>query len=124
MHPPIVEVIIVTTKLHGKIENYVNHHYKGKIKPEIVNVSDELESAGALLKVADLITSDFILMSSDIITDVNVYDLLDFHYRNESSLTVLLKKEDLESGKLKGKAPVSCNLNDYYDICLVNPQSN
>ena len=60
-------------------------------------------------------------MSGDVITDVNIYDMLDFHYKNESTLTLLLKKEDLETGKLKGKAPLSCNLNDNYDICFVNP---
>ena len=60
-------------------------------------------------------------MSCDSITDANLHDLLDFHYLKNSSLTVLMKKEDLETGKKLGKAPVSCNLNDNYDICLVNP---
>lgn len=60
-------------------------------------------------------------MSCDSLTNVNFYDLLDFHYLNKSSLTVLMKKEDLESGKKLGKPPTSCNLNDSYDIYLINP---
>ena len=62
-------------------------------------------------------------MSCDIITDVNLFDLLDFHYKNNATLTLLMKREDLESGKKMGKAPISCNLTENYDICLVNPEN-
>ena len=35
-----------------------------------------------------------------------------------------MKHEDLEAGKKLGKAPLSCNLTDSYDICLVNPDNS
>ncbi len=35
-----------------------------------------------------------------------------------------MKQEDLETGKKQGKAPVSSNLNDNYDICLINPKTS
>lgn len=62
-------------------------------------------------------------MSCDIITDINLFDLLDFHYKNNATMTLLMKREDLESGKKMGKAPISCNLTENYDICLVNPEN-
>lgn len=39
-------------------------------------------------------------------------------------MTVVMKREDLESGKKMGKAPISCNLTENYDICLINPDNS
>ena len=63
-------------------------------------------------------------MSCDTISDINLHDLLDFHFLKNSSLTTFMKQEDLETGKKQGKAPVSSNLNDNYDICLINPKTS
>jgi NDP-sugar pyrophosphorylase family protein len=124
-------VIIVTSKHHSKIEGWIAKNYKGKIKPDMVTVSEDLESAEVLVKIKHMIyvqhhviiQGDFILISCDTITDFNLYDLLDFHYQHNSTISVLMKKEDLEQGRRLGKAPLSCNLTENYDICLLNPDT-
>lgn len=63
-------------------------------------------------------------MSGDTLTDISLFDLMDFHNQSNSTLTVLMKKEDLEQGKKLGKAPLSCNLTETYDICLINPNDS
>lgn len=102
----------------------MSNHFKGKIKPELINIhEDDTESADVIALISERIKGDFIVMSSDIITDANLSDLIDHHNFHNSTLTMLLRKEDLESGKKLGKAPVSCNLNDNYDIYFVNPEN-
>lgn len=59
-------------------------------------VSDESESGSALLEASEKIRKDFILLSCDIMIDMNLLDLLDFHYCNKSSITCLMKEEDLD----------------------------
>jgi hypothetical protein len=52
----MLEVLVVTTKHHSEIKGYINHHFKGKLKIELVNVHDDnLDSADVLIKIADRI---------------------------------------------------------------------
>lgn len=60
-------------------------------------------------------------MSCDIITNVNLFEFIESHQRSKASISMLLKSEDLERGKKQGNPPVSCNLSDTYDICLIDP---
>ena len=42
-----------------------------------------------------VLTRDFIIYGGDIITDINLFDLLDFHFKHQSHVTpVLLKPKD------------------------------
>jgi translation initiation factor eIF-2B subunit gamma len=86
-------------------------------RAEVFYVSDDSESGTALLEAAEKIKRDFILMSCDIMVGVNLLDLLDFHYKGKAAITCLIKEEDLD--KKLGKAPVSCNLDDSFEIMFI-----
>lgn len=55
------DVLLITTKYHSKIQTWVHDRYKGKIRPEIVVVNDDCDSAEALVKAKHLIKVDHYL---------------------------------------------------------------
>lgn len=56
-------------------------------------------------------------MSCDTICDVNLLDVIDYHTTNQSLITMICKQENLDNKM--GKAPISCNLDDTYDIMAI-----
>lgn len=80
----------MVTKNHSDVAEVV-----GK-RAEVFYVSDESESGTAILEAAEKIRKDFIVLSCDIMIGINLLDLLDFHYCNKSSITCLVKEEDLD----------------------------
>lgn len=50
--------------------------------------NEPLGNAGALLKMKDTLTEDFLLLNSDIIFDVDFKRFLDFHYKNDGLVTL------------------------------------
>lgn len=63
-----------------------------KIKLDIVGVEDaeELGTADSLRYIHDKIHTDFIVISCDLITDIDLSDMLDLHRKHNASITALM----------------------------------
>ncbi|KAL9653121.1 hypothetical protein ABK040_006339 [Willaertia magna] len=93
------EVILVITNSQAReIRLYIEEVYKGKLNIQLKVLDtkenkDNIDSAQALREIQHLITTDFIVMSADLITDVPLLNIADIHRQNNSSITMLLKEE-------------------------------
>lgn len=53
-------------------------------------------------------------MPCDLLTDVDLDDVIDYHILNDSSLTMVLKKDEVEVNKKGGSKPTNVStLSDY-----------
>ncbi|CAD8201087.1 unnamed protein product [Paramecium pentaurelia] len=105
------DILILITKNHQVVADLVQR------RAEIFYVSDNSDSGSALLEAHEKIKKDFILLSCDSMIGANILNLLDFHYSTKATITCLIKEEDLD--KKQGRAPISCNLNESFDIMFV-----
>lgn len=85
-----------------KIRDYVTREYDGKVHVEVCEVEENSETADALRELADKIKKDFIVIAGDLVTDVVVHTVADFHRIHDASVTMLLKPE-LSAAALKAK---------------------
>lgn len=102
---PVLEYTIENLKRHGITEIVLNlHNHPSLIRNYFrrgerwgvkIHYSYEpklLGTAGGVKKVASLLKNNtFLVMSGDGLTDINLTDLLDYHYRKGSSATMALK---------------------------------
>ncbi|CAK79161.1 unnamed protein product (macronuclear) [Paramecium tetraurelia] len=105
------DILILLTKNHQAVADLVQR------RAEIFYVSEDSESGSALLEAHEKIKKDFILLSCDSMIGANILDLLDFHYSKKATITCLIKEEDLD--KKQGRAPISCNLDESFDIMFI-----
>jgi translation initiation factor eIF-2B subunit gamma len=92
------EVLVATSKTAKiEIENYVAQVHKGSIQVDIHVVDEELETGDVLRALKDKIKRDFLVISGDLITDVNIHHLADVHRINDATCTVLLRAPKAES---------------------------
>ncbi|UIZ22385.1 hypothetical protein KXD40_005136 [Peronospora effusa] len=88
------EVLVLTVPdLLPPIQDYVTREFDGKIHVELCEVADNTETADALREVADKIKCDFIVLAGDLVTDVVLHNVADFHRINNASVTMLLRQE-------------------------------
>lgn len=101
------EVLVVTVAgMLAQIQDYVVREFDGKIHVEICVVEDNTETADALREIADKIKKDFVVLAGDLITDVVVHNVADFHRINDATVTMLLKQEPSQrEAKAKGEKP-------------------
>ncbi|CAI5708216.1 unnamed protein product [Peronospora destructor] len=89
-----IEVLVLTVPdLLPPIQDYVTREFDGKIHVELCEVADNTETADALREVADKIKCDFIVLAGDLVTDVVLHNVADFHRINNASVTMLLRQE-------------------------------
>ncbi|CAD8204723.1 unnamed protein product [Paramecium octaurelia] len=105
------DILILITRNHQAVGDLVQR------RAEVVYVSDDSDSGSALLESCEKIKKDFILLSCDTMIGANILNLLDFHYSTKATITCLIKEEDLD--KKQGRAPISCNLNESFDIMFI-----
>ncbi|KAL3669111.1 hypothetical protein V7S43_005495 [Phytophthora oleae] len=99
------EVLVLTVPdLLPPIQDYLTREFDGKIHVELCEVTDNTETADALREVADKIKRDFIVLAGDLVTDVVLHNVADFHRINDASVTMLLRQE-APARKAKGEKP-------------------
>ncbi len=104
---PMLEILISKLKSYGLNEFVINvHHFSDQIITYLKNngnfgskivVSDEsnelLDTGGGILKAIDyLLDSDsFLVVNVDILTDINLDDLINEHYKNKALATLSVR---------------------------------
>ncbi|AIS52986.1 putative mannose-1-phosphate guanyltransferase Mpg [Thermoanaerobacter kivui] len=89
----VKDIAITLFYLPHKIKEYVEQEYGSKIKFYIED--KPLGTAGSVKNAKDFLNDTFIVMSGDVITDVNVKEVYEFHKRNGAKVTLILTKVDV-----------------------------
>ncbi|KAG6591129.1 Translation initiation factor eIF-2B subunit gamma [Phytophthora cinnamomi] len=99
------EVLVLTVPdLLPPIQDYLTREFDGKLHVELCEVADNTETADALREVADKIKRDFIVLAGDLVTDVVLHNVADFHRIHDASVTMLLR-QDAPARKPKADKP-------------------
>jgi D-glycero-D-manno-heptose 1,7-bisphosphate phosphatase len=83
------DILIVTGHLGHIIKDYFNDGSKFDCNITYYTEKNPLGTAGALYKIKDTLTDDFVLLNGDIIFDINFQKLSDFHTHNRALSTLV-----------------------------------
>ena len=86
----IRNVIISTGYLPDKIKEYFGNGAKFGFDITYVEEKEELGTAGALKLSKDLLKNTFVMFNGDILADVDLHDMADFHAKNDGLATIAL----------------------------------
>lgn len=91
--------------LSNKILNYFKTGKKWKVSIEYIKEKKPLGTVGSLSLLNSNITENFILMNCDVVTDVNLSELEEYHKNNNAALTITahIRKSKIEYGVLETK---------------------
>ena len=87
------EIYLATNYKSQYIENYFGDGSRYGVKLEISKETKRLGTAGPLLLLKDELTEPFLVMNGDILTLVDFKKMYDFAMKQNSLLTVSVKKE-------------------------------
>ncbi|MCL2832375.1 MAG: HAD-IIIA family hydrolase [Treponema sp.] len=82
------DVIIVTGYLGSIISDYFGDGRKFGLSVSYFHEETPLGTAGALFKLKDKLTQDFLLLNGDIIFDVELKRIIDCHFKNNALATL------------------------------------
>ena len=82
------DIIITVSHLGSIIMDYFGDGSKLGVKIEYFNEEVPLGNAGALFKLKDKLTEDFLLLNADAIFDVDFNRMVDFHKKNGGLVTL------------------------------------
>jgi len=85
----ITDIVISVGHLHEKIENYFKDGKEFGVNVRYIVEPECLGSAGALYYLKDVADEDFFVCSGDIIFNVDLGRLLDFHKKHNALLTLV-----------------------------------
>lgn len=85
----ITDIIISVGHLHEKIQEYFGDGSNFGVSIRYIVEPECLGSAGALYFVKDMVDDDFFVCSGDIIFDLDLDRLVNFHKRNNALLTLV-----------------------------------
>ena len=87
------ELAVTLFYLPHKIKDYLLEEYGDEIK--FYTEEKPLGTAGSVKNAKDFLKETFIVMSGDVITDVNIKEVYDFHRKKGSKVTLVLKKVEI-----------------------------
>lgn len=91
----ITNIIMSGHYLFDKIKEYFEDGSKFGVKIEYVDDGNKpLGSGGALRNCSNLLPENFIVMSGDVFTNIDIWELLKFHFRKNSIATLVVRKTD------------------------------
>ena len=74
------------------LSTWVSEHYKGSLEVELLVVPDDAGSADALRHIRSKLTTDFVLIAGDVITDVPFQRMADLHRLQGAAATALFRE--------------------------------
>jgi len=78
------------------IEKYFDNGEKFGVNIEYVYEDTRLGTAGSLSKMIDILKEPFFVINGDILTNVNVSHLLDYHISNKAMATMTVREYDMQ----------------------------
>lgn len=87
------EIYLATNYKSEYIENYFGNGSRYGVNLSISKEKKPLGTAGPLLLLKDKLTEPFIVMNGDVLSLINFADLYSFAFKQESLLTISIKKE-------------------------------
>ncbi|HPD18427.1 MAG TPA: nucleotidyltransferase family protein, partial [Candidatus Goldiibacteriota bacterium] len=88
----IKEVILSICHMPEKIRRFIGNSEKYNLKIFYVQEEKPLGTGGAIKNAEKYLTEDTIIMNGDVLTDINLKKLMDFHYRTKSTATIMLNE--------------------------------
>ncbi len=86
------EFVIAVHHLGGIIKEYFGDGKRFGISIDYISEESPLGTAGALSLLTPIPTEPFVVINGDVITQINYSDLVDFHRRSNSLLTMAVRK--------------------------------
>ena len=85
----ITDIVLLIGKLGNRIMKHFGQNWNG-LDISYVSESSNLDTAGAIYNARNLVTGTFIVMNSDILTDIKLERIIDFHknHKKESIATI------------------------------------
>lgn len=90
----IKDIVILTSHLSEIIKNYFKNGSKFGVKISYNKNNHPLGTAGALKEMEPQLTKDFILTYGDIMFDINLKKIINFHKKKRSICTLILHPND------------------------------
>jgi len=133
---PMLENLIVKTKSFGYrnfiislnylpevIKGFFKNGKKWNINISYIKEKKPLGTAGVLSLLDNKISENFILMNCDVVTSLNLYDLEQYHIRNNALITIgaHIKKSEIQYGILKTNG---INLKSFLEKPVLNHNIN
>jgi translation initiation factor eIF-2B subunit gamma len=90
-------IVVVQKAAEQHLTDFIRMYsdsYVDRVDIDLVTIQGEtLGSADALRMIRHKLKSDFLVVSGDLITDVTIHYLADYHRINDSAVTMLLSKQ-------------------------------
>ena len=83
-------IIVSPREYRQQIDQYIFSLTEVSLKIDLVYVDDMADSADGLRAISDRITGDFIILSTDFVTDLSLGALTELHRVKAADLTILL----------------------------------
>jgi len=106
---PMLEHIIVRARDYGCTQFLISVHYLGHmiedyfkdgkklgVNIEYIHEEAPLGTAGALSLAAGQLSEAFLVTNGDVLTDVNYYELMQFHQRNQAVGTMAVREYEFQ----------------------------
>lgn len=106
---PLLEIILRNLKAQGFVNVYISVNYLAEVitdhvgdgskfglKVEYVHEDKPLGTAGALAALAGVVAEPFIVMNSDLLTQVNLREMLSFHSKHGAKGTIGVREHLFE----------------------------
>jgi mannose-1-phosphate guanylyltransferase len=90
----IDEVILSTGYLPSAFDGYLDDLSDKGISVELISEEEPLGTCGAVKNVADRLDDTFMVFNGDILTDINLSNLLDYHRQKGALATIALTSVD------------------------------
>ncbi|MCK4845570.1 MAG: nucleotidyltransferase family protein, partial [Candidatus Heimdallarchaeota archaeon] len=74
----IIDVVLLIGKLGNRVMKYFGQNWNG-LNLSYVSEATALDTAGAIFNAKNLITDNFLVMNSDILTNINLSSIIEFH---------------------------------------------
>ena len=74
----ITDVVLLIGKLGSRIMKHFGQKWNG-INLSYVSESTNLDTAGAIYNARNLVSDTFVVMNSDVLTDINLVSVIDYH---------------------------------------------
>jgi len=88
------DIVIVVGHLGAVIMNYFNDGRAFGVNIDYFCEEEPLGTAGALFKMRDDLTTDFIIINGDVIFDIDFYRMVSYHYKRGGLATIFTHPND------------------------------